>query len=63
MISLTHITARYLKALGDGKSNYAGRWALIRFKGDQLEFAAFDRALDDARAYNWESSTRHYFIS
>ena len=38
MIALTHITARYLKALADGEPNYAGRRALIRFKGDQLEF-------------------------
>ena len=42
MIALTHITARYLKALADGGHNYAGRRALVRFKGDQLEFAALD---------------------
>ena len=38
MIELTHMTARYLKALADRGPNYAGSWVLIRFKGDQLEF-------------------------
>ena len=42
MISLTHVTARYLKSLADGGPNYAGKWVLIRFKGERLELTAFD---------------------
>ena len=42
MVSPTHVTARYLKSLANGGPNYAGKWVVIRFKGELLEFAAFD---------------------
>ena len=46
MINLTHITARYLRARADGGPNYAGKWVLIRCKGERLEFTPFDSAAE-----------------
>lgn len=42
MIELVHTVALYRKSLANGGPDYSGKWVLIMFTGDRLEFIGFD---------------------